>query len=127
MQANNSTFTLKVNYYEIYNEQFNDLLSKTPAMGLNLKVRSTPNQGVIVVNDNPYEVAGFEDFFEVLKIGNSRRQVAETNMNARSSRSHTILVIQYTQVNTDGSKKSAKLNLVDLAGSERLDKTGATG
>jgi hypothetical protein len=62
-----------VNYYEIYNEQFNDLLSKTAEMGLNLKVRSTPNQGVIVVNDNPYNVGCFEDFFEVLKIGNSRR------------------------------------------------------
>ena len=48
-------------------------------------------------------------------------------MNARSSRSHTILVISYQQVNADGSRKSAKLNLVDLAGSERLKRTGAEG
>jgi hypothetical protein len=48
-------------------------------------------------------------------------------MNARSSRSHTILVITYQQVNADGSRKAAKLNLVDLAGSERLNRTGATG
>jgi kinesin family protein 5 len=36
-------------------------------------------------------------------------------------------VLEYFQVNQDGSKKSAKLNLVDLAGSERVGKTGATG
>jgi kinesin family protein 5 len=48
-------------------------------------------------------------------------------MNERSSRSHTILVLEYVQVNKDGSRKGAKLNLVDLAGSERIGKTGATG
>ena len=48
-------------------------------------------------------------------------------MNERSSRSHTILVLEFFQKNQDGSTKSAKLNLVDLAGSERIGKTGATG
>ena len=48
-------------------------------------------------------------------------------MNDRSSRSHTILVLSYKQINKDNSQKSAKLNLVDLAGSERIEKTGATG
>ena len=48
-------------------------------------------------------------------------------MNERSSRSHTILVLSYKQINKDNSQKSAKLNLVDLAGSERVEKTGATG
>lgn len=50
-----------------------------------------------------------------------------TGLNERSSRSHTILVLEYEQKNQDGSIKNAKLNLVDLAGSERIDKTGATG
>jgi len=31
--ATNAQFTIKVNYYEIYNERFNDLLSPTPAAG----------------------------------------------------------------------------------------------
>jgi len=60
-------------------------------------------------------------------MGTNRKAVAATNQNSRSSRSHTILVLQYTQKNSDGSIKTAKLNLVDLAGSERLAKTGATG
>jgi kinesin family member 5 len=50
-----------------------------------------------------------------------------TGMNDRSSRSHTILVLEYKQWNLDGSVKQAKLNLVDLAGSERIGKTGAKG
>jgi kinesin family protein 5 len=37
------------------------------------------------------------------------------------------LVLEYNQINKDGSKKNAKLNLVDLAGSERIAKTGASG
>lgn len=70
METNKTQFSLRVNYYEIYNEKFNDLLSKTEESGKNLTVRTTPNQGVIVVNDNPYDITGFEDFFAVLRIGN---------------------------------------------------------
>ena len=55
------------------------------------------------------------------------RAVAGTNQNARSSRSHTIFVLDIEQKNSDGSTKQARLNLVDLAGSERIEKTGATG
>lgn len=54
-------------------------------------------------------------------------QTESTGMNERSSRSHTILVLQMIQLNRDGSRKESKLNLVDLAGSERVGKTGATG
>ena len=48
-------------------------------------------------------------------------------MNDRSSRSHTILVLEYLEIKQDGTRKNARLNLVDLAGSERISKTGATG
>lgn len=44
-------------------------------------------------------------------------------MNARSSRSHTILTIWLEIVRADG-KINSKLNLVDLAGSERRDHIG---
>lgn len=58
------------------------------------------------------------------------RTVASTNMNATSSRAHTVVTITFDQiiktVNGD-SKKSSVMNLVDLAGSERADSTGATG
>ena len=72
-------------------------------------------------------VQSFDDIFFALMEGQRSRAVASTNQNDRSSRSHTIFVINYQQLNKDGSKKSGRLNLVDLAGSERIAKTGATG
>ena len=68
-----------------------------------------------------------EEIFHHIRMGQNRVQIASTNANERSSRSHTILVLQYKQLNQDGSQQSARLNLVDLAGSERVKHTGATG
>lgn len=51
-----------------------------------------------------------------------------SDMNAESSRSHSIFVIGIHQRNTEtGSQKSGHLYLVDLAGSEKVGKTGASG
>ncbi len=58
------------------------------------------------------------------------RTVAATQMNATSSRAHTIITVEFKQIQKVGDKKTEKIsmiNLVDLAGSERQDKTGATG
>ena len=50
------------------------------------------------------------------------------DMNAESSRSHSIVLVTITQKNLDtGAAKSGKLYLVDLAGSEKVGKTGASG
>ncbi|KAL1922387.1 uncharacterized protein VTP21DRAFT_9926 [Calcarisporiella thermophila] len=49
-------------------------------------------------------------------------------MNAESSRSHSIFVINIAQKNlVDGKVKMGRLFLVDLAGSEKVGKTGASG
>ena len=58
------------------------------------------------------------------------RTVAATQMNATSSRAHTIITVEFKQIQKVGDKKTEKIsmiNLVDLAGSERQDKTQATG
>jgi len=63
-----------------------------------------------------------------MQLGNQNRSTAATNMNAESSRSHSIFILTVTQNNTvDLSCKVGKLYLVDLAGSERIAKTGAEG
>ena len=50
------------------------------------------------------------------------------DMNAESSRSHSIFLITVSQKNTDtGAQKTGNLYLVDLAGSEKVGKTGASG
>lgn len=64
-------------------------------------------------------------------IGQKNRSVRETNMNAHSSRSHSLftITVERSEIGADGKAhiRVGKLNMVDLAGSERLAKTGATG
>lgn len=53
-------------------------------------------------------------------VGSNHRVVAETNMNAKSSRSHSIFSIiieNQEEVNGKLMTRVGKLNLVDLAGS----------
>lgn len=62
--------------------------------------------------------------------GAKNRTTAYTEMNADSSRSHSLFLIQIeSEENVKGESvfKAGKLNLVDLAGSERQSKTMATG
>ena len=62
--------------------------------------------------------------------GYQNRTIGSTLMNATSSRAHTIVTIEFKQIQSIMGKKSEKIsviNLVDLAGSERLGSTGATG
>lgn len=60
--------------------------------------------------------------------GDEVRSVGVTNMNAHSSRSHTIFrIIVEGQPKGAGMTSVAHLNLVDLAGSERVGDTGAEG
>lgn len=69
-----------------------------------------------------------EEIHEVFNIGTNNRSVAETKMNDRSSRSHSIFIITIFQRNNKSeSTKTGKLFLVDLAGSEKIKKTQATG
>ena len=123
MEAHNSSFEINVQYFEIYQESMNDLLSNRPeAKGL--KMREQKNGSLIVLNATNISVTCPEDIFEALMIGQRTRAVASTNQNERSSRSHTIFVIDFIQKNTDGSQLTGRLNLVDLAGSERQSQTG---
>ena len=64
----------------------------------------------------------------VMSRGWKNRATGSTNMNAESSRSHSIFTIHLERCDKDAEGeehiRAAKLNLVDLAGSERQGKTG---
>ncbi|KAI8980532.1 kinesin heavy chain [Pilobolus umbonatus] len=121
----NLEFTVKVSYMEIYMEKVRDLLN--PSMD-NLPIHEDKTRGVYVKGLLEVYVGSTEDVYEVMKNGSSNRVVSATNMNAESSRSHSIVVVTITQKNIDtGASKSGKLYLVDLAGSEKVGKTGASG
>lgn len=109
--------TLHCSYIEVYNETIKCLLSKKE----NLKIREIPNVGMSVTDRENRVCKTPEEIFECIALATRNRAVSGTNQNARSSRSHTVLMIDLDYVGLDGVKRSSKLNLVDLAGSERVN------
>ena len=105
-------FSIKCSYLEVYNESIKDLITKPPH--LNLKIREYPNIGMVVMGLEETYVSTPEEIFKLLAIGTENRMVSSTNQNQRSSRSHTVFIINVEQKFFDGSQKISKLNLVDL-------------
>ncbi|BGP25185.1 hypothetical protein JCM10295v2_004105 [Rhodotorula toruloides] len=121
----NIEYLVKVSYMEIYMEKIRDLLSPEND---NLPVHEDKQRGVYVKNLSEFYVGNSAEVYEVMRQGGSARAVSATNMNAESSRSHSIFVITIQARNTEtGTQKTGSLFLVDLAGSEKIGKTGATG
>lgn len=117
-------FTVKVSYVEIYTEKIRDLL--TPSKD-NLRIRES-GVGIWIEDVTEVYVASIEEVLGIMEQGMTNRAVAATQMNADSSRSHSVFMLTLGQRNTKtGTKKGAKLFLVDLAGSEKVEKTGAAG
>lgn len=143
-------FLLRASYIEIYQEVIRDLLE--PAHD-NLKIHEDLNRRVYV-EAREEVVSSVEEVMAMIAAGESVRAVGETQMNDRSSRSHTIftLLIESREVTSgevvspdaavvavgeDGAPavplhdgvavRASSLSLVDLAGSERAALTGAEG
>ena len=110
----------------------------------NLPIHEDKARGVYVKNLTDYYVGSADEVYEIMRQGGMARAVTatstypnytkrhmlimRTDMNAESSRSHSIFVITIAQRNTEtGTQKTGNLYLVDLAGSEKVGKTGASG
>lgn len=121
-------YLVSVSYLEIYNEEVRDLLSKNYKRPLELK--EGPD-GVYVKDLSSFVVRSVDDISAFMKAGTANRSVGATQMNADSSRSHSVLgiSIECCSVGPDGDEhmRRGRLNLVDLAGSERQSKTQAEG
>jgi kinesin family protein C1 len=76
----------------------------------------------IVLLDSPAKVTN------LLKKASQNRAVGATNINERSSRSHSVFTLRLNGKNSiTGEVTTGVLNLIDLAGSERLSASGSTG
>ncbi|KAF4382941.1 kinesin-like protein KIN-7B [Cannabis sativa] len=121
-------FTLKFSALEIYNETVVDLLNRDSG---SLRLLDDPEKGTIVVKLVEEVVKDGQHLRHLINICEAQRQVGETALNDKSSRSHQIirLTIESSLRETSGCVKSfiASLNLVDLAGSERASQTNADG
>ena len=124
-------YEVEVSMLEIYNEKVQDLLvpiNNRPPSGL--KIRESKALGVFVADLTKYPVSSYEEISNKMDEGYQNRTIGSTLMNNTSSRAHTIVTIEFKQVQAQGkvkSEKLSKINLVDLAGSERANSTGATG
>ncbi|GKV20033.1 hypothetical protein SLEP1_g30211 [Rubroshorea leprosula] len=127
-------FLIRVSYMEIYNEEINDLLSLE---NQKLQIHESLERGIFVAGLKEEIVNNAEQVLQLIESGEVNRHFGETNMNVRSSRSHTIfrMVIESRGKDTKSSDRYSSndairvsvLNLVDLAGSERIAKTGIGG
>ena len=123
--ASNVEFTLKVSYFEVYNEEIRDLLDMSKGK---LSIHEDRTGKPFVKGLSDHAVAAPEEVMELIEDGKSNRHVSVTNMNEHSSRSHSVFIFQVCQENIESKRKLlGKLYLVDLAGSEKAKKTGAEG
>ena len=127
-------FKLKVAYFEVYNEEINDLLGGMAPSSRNLKIVSEdPAKGVTIGGLIEESVMTPDCFMHVLERGESARSYASTSMNAESSRSHTIYRVAIERLDKkylddkNATTRISYINLVDLAGSERQKSTNTTG
>ncbi|KAI5082099.1 hypothetical protein GOP47_0001842 [Adiantum capillus-veneris] len=131
--------SITVSYLQLYMEVIQDLLAPEKE---NIPIVDDPKmRDVLVPGASVVEIKDHKSFSELLKAGEANRAVANTKLNAESSRSHAILVVnvrklvdeaqENTSLGAQGffvpTVRRSKLVVVDLAGSERIDKSGVGG
>ena len=132
-KASDSVAMVFITYVELYNNVLYDLLAPDLPLGEDssgLRLHEHPKKGVIITGSPTIRtpVSSANEALQLISRGNKLRATSATNMNERSSRSHT--VISFEIVSQDGKSSSAKvgkINFVDLAGSERVKLSGAEG
>ncbi|KAF8185960.1 kinesin-domain-containing protein [Pholiota molesta] len=135
MKSRGWEYKLEGQFLEIYNETINDLLGKGEFDKKKHEIKHDAKTGSTRVTD--VEVVPLTSPSQVrslLAIAQSRRSVAATLMNERSSRSHSVFTLRIRGVHVGvdgcagtGERCEGSLNLVDLAGSERLNVSFANG
>jgi len=130
LEAQGWSYAMEVTFVELYNEQIRDLLRPSDskaAVSLDLR---TLGREVVVQDVTRLAVDPRDDqsIVEIMDLAARHRAVGVTDMNAQSSRSHSVFTLHLKGENAQlKTSMSGALNLVDLAGSERLSRSGATG
>ncbi|XP_026760019.1 kinesin-like protein KIF23 [Galleria mellonella] len=133
-------YAVFVTYVEIYNNSVFDLLEDGPPITKNLPVKIIREDGshnMYVHGVTEIEIKSADEAFDAFYLGLKRKRMAHTNLNAESSRSHSVFTIRLVQAPVDAEGEAviqnkkflsvSQLSLVDLAGSERTNRTKNTG
>ncbi|XP_063699925.1 kinesin-like protein KIF23 [Culicoides brevitarsis] len=136
-------YAVFITYVEVYNNSVFDLLEETPMQGFkqgtlqSRVIREDANHNMYVHGVTELEIKSVEQALEAFQLGQKRKRVGHTILNAESSRSHSVFTIRLVQAPSDAQGEYvvqdkqtitvSQLSLVDLAGSERLSRTKNTG
>jgi Kinesin motor domain len=128
----NISYSVRVSYFEVYNEHVRDLFQPRTDPPHYLKIRESPTEGPYVKDLTEMQVKNYGEILKYMRMGDSSRTTASTKMNDTSSRSHAVFTIMLKQIHHDydadeTTERMARIRLVDLAGSERAKATEATG
>ncbi|KAL1966880.1 hypothetical protein VTN77DRAFT_3845 [Rasamsonia byssochlamydoides] len=131
-QSPNTSYNVRVSYFEVYNEHVRDLLVPRTDPPYYLKIRESPTDGPYIKDLTEVPVRSFAEVMKLMRKGDMSRTTASTKMNDTSSRSHAVFTIVLKQIHHDLAtdetmERTARIRLVDLAGSERAKATEATG
>ncbi|CAK9817767.1 Kinesin-like protein KIF23 [Anthophora quadrimaculata] len=135
-----NAYAVFVTYIEVYNNSVYDLLEENEGKTRTLQskiIREDGNRNMYVHGCTEVEVKSSKEAFEVFQRGQCKRHIAYTNLNAESSRSHSVFTIRLIQAPLDKEGEQivqdkrvicvSQLSLVDLAGSERTNRSKNTG
>ncbi|KAK9291095.1 hypothetical protein L1049_009282 [Liquidambar formosana] len=136
LEAQNADYSMKVTFLELYNEEITDLLAPEEYSRSMEDRQKKPislmedGKGCVVVRGLEDEaVYSANEIYSLLERGAAKRRTADTLLNKRSSRSHSVfsitVYIKEAAVGDEDVIKCGKLNLVDLAGSENISRSGA--
>jgi len=107
---------------EVFGSDVNNLLGKTGSE----KLSATMGTKHILDGKYAHPVTDRASFVSLLNLGEERKRKAATEMNERSTRAHTMVILRLRQ-RAPGQTKVVEsvLSLVDLGGSERVSKSKA--
>jgi hypothetical protein len=121
--AGGVAYCVTASAFEIYNDHIRDLLGDSDAAPLQVHMQADGRSCLPGLTQLPVPDAAAVR--RVLQHVKQRRATARTNMNACSSRSHTVVRIVCAGARDGEPFVCGRLNLVDLAGSERLGRSGS--
>lgn len=99
----NIKFQVSVQMVEIYMEKIQDLLVPPKKRGNPLQIKQSKSH-VYVAGAKKIPCNSYDDIKNAYEEGESNRTIGSTQMNATSSRAHTVLTIEFTKISTFNGK-----------------------